>query len=52
MFTEAFIVDLFWRVDGVLGGAPEHPQAKLYPSKAATLALLAIATTRRQPGRG
>jgi len=41
MTTEEFIIDLFCRVDVVLGGERRHPQAKLYPSEIATLALLA-----------
>ena len=40
MTTEEFIIDLFCRVDGRLGDEPKHPQAKLYPSEAVTLALL------------
>jgi len=40
MSTEELIIDLFCRVDAVLGDEPKHPQAKLYPSETVTLALL------------
>jgi len=40
MTTEAFIIDLFCRVDEVLSDVPKHPQAKLYPSEIVTLAVL------------
>jgi hypothetical protein len=40
MPTEEFIIAMFCRVDEALGAEPKHPQAKLYPSEVATLALL------------
>ncbi len=40
MSTDEFIIDLFCRVDEVMGGIPKHAQAKLYPSEIVTLALL------------
>ncbi len=42
MTTEGFIIDLFCRVDAAMRDARRHPQAKLYPSELATLALLAV----------
>ncbi len=40
MSTEDFIIELFWRVDAVLGAVPKHSQASLYPGEVVTLALL------------
>jgi hypothetical protein len=40
MSTDDFIIDLFCRVDEALGDIPKHPQALLYPSELATLAVL------------
>jgi hypothetical protein len=40
MTTLDFIIELFCRVDDVLGAEPKHPQANLYPSEVVTLALL------------
>src|SRR3712207_472199 len=40
MTTEAFIIDLFCRVDTEMPKVSKHPQAKLYPSEVVTLALL------------
>jgi hypothetical protein len=40
MPTEGFIIAMFCRVDAILGDESKHPQAKLYPSEVATLALL------------
>lgn len=38
--TEDFITELFVRVDEKMAGAPEHPQASLWPGEVVTLALL------------
>jgi hypothetical protein len=38
--TEDFIIELFCRVDDIMGDAPKHSQANLYPSEVVTLALL------------
>jgi hypothetical protein len=40
MSTEDFIIDLFIRVDSVMGDQPKHPDAHLYPSELVTLGLL------------
>jgi hypothetical protein len=40
MSTEEFIIGLFIRVDERMRDVPKHPQAALYPSEVATLALL------------
>ncbi len=40
MPTEDFIIALFIRVDTIVGNAPKHPGAHLYPSEVVTLALL------------
>lgn len=40
MTTEDFIIELFCRVDDVMGHLPKHSQAALYPSEVVTLALL------------
>ncbi len=40
MSTEDFIIDLFIRVDSVVGDLPKHPDAHLYPSELVTLGLL------------
>ena len=40
MSTEDFIIELFIRVDSMMGDVPKHPQANLYPSEIVTLALL------------
>jgi len=40
MSTLDFIIELFCRVDDLLGAEPKHPQASLYPSEVLTLALL------------
>lgn len=40
MTTEDFIIELFCRVDDVMGHLPKHSQACLYPSEVVTLALL------------
>lgn len=42
MPTELFIIDIFYRVDNVIGHLPKHSQAKLYPSELVTLALLYV----------
>jgi hypothetical protein len=39
MPTEEFIIAMFCRVDAILGAESKHPQATLYPSEVATLAL-------------
>jgi hypothetical protein len=50
MPTEEFIIALFCRVDETMGDEPKHPQAKLYPSEVATLALLyALKGTGERP---
>ena len=40
MSTEDFIIELFIRVDSVVGDLPKHPDAHLYPSELVTLWLL------------
>lgn len=40
MSTEEFTIGLFCRVDDAMHAVPKHPQAVLYPSELATLALL------------
>ena len=40
MPTEEFIISLFVKVDEAMADVPKHPQAALYPSELATLALL------------
>jgi hypothetical protein len=40
MSTEDFIIDLFIRVDSVMGDQAKHPDAHLYPSELVTLGLL------------
>lgn len=40
MTTEDFIIELFCRVDDVMGHLPKHSQAAMYPSEVVTLALL------------
>lgn len=40
MSTEEFTIALFIKVDDAMRDVPKHPQASLYPSEAATLALL------------
>lgn len=40
MLTVGFVTELFCRVDDQLLDVKKHPQAKLYPSEAVTLALL------------
>ena len=40
MSTEDFIIELFIRVDSVMGDQPKHPDAHLYPSELVTLGLL------------
>jgi hypothetical protein len=40
MSTEDFIIDLFIRVDSVMGDQPKHSDAHLYPSELVTLGLL------------
>lgn len=40
MSEEYFIIELYCRVDLVLGRVKKHPQAKLYPSEVVTLGLL------------
>jgi hypothetical protein len=40
MSTEDFIIELFIRVDSVIGDLPKHPDAHLYPSELVTLGLL------------
>jgi hypothetical protein len=40
MSTEELIIGLFIRVDDAMRVVPKHPQAMLYPSEVATLALL------------
>lgn len=40
MSTEQFIIALFIKVDDAMHDVPKHPQAMLYPSELATLALL------------
>lgn len=40
MSTEDFIIELFCRIDDVLGDEPKHPQALLWPSELVTLGVL------------
>ncbi len=40
MATEDFIIELFIRVDNVIGDIPKHPDTHLYPSELVTLGLL------------
>src|SRR5436309_13082257 len=40
MTTQDFIIALFYAVDQEMLEVPKHPEAKLYPSEVATLALL------------
>jgi len=40
MSTEDFIIELFIRVDSVMGDQAKHPDAPLYPSELVTLGLL------------
>lgn len=40
MSTEDFIIELFIRVDSVMGAIPKHPDAHLYPSELVTVGLL------------
>ena len=42
MPTELFIIDIFCRVDNVIGHFPKYSQAKLHPSELVTLALLFV----------
>ena len=42
MSTEHFIIDIFCRVDNVIGHFSKHSQAKLHPSELVTLALLYV----------
>lgn len=57
MPTDDFIIELFIRVDTMLGDTPKHPDAHLYPSELVTLALLfalkgvgVMATVAIRPG--
>lgn len=40
MTTDDFMIELFCRIDNVIGHLPKHSQAKLYPSEITTLAVL------------
>ena len=48
MTTVDFITELFCLVDDLIGDAPKHSQAKLYPSEVVTLALLYALTGKGQ----
>ncbi len=40
MFTDAFIIGLYCRVDEIMADVPKHGPANLYPSEIVTLGLL------------